>query len=303
MKRFHIFTLFLFLNSFFLFAEVENISVSNNLIFTPDTSLVEELVPKDLGLTLDDFSIEENQTASLERSGENKFSVGILMNIKRSAYYGAESDFEAYPLIEVKYDKFFLKPANLEAVMGYTGGYSFYSDGQFVVSGIAEYHLADLNAKKLEYPYSNFIESKKSEFYFGVSGKFIPESNPEFMLGADISKNFFNSGGFKIRVYGERYISFTSDFYIIPSISYVFLDKDYVNYYYSVPTNKYGIDAYEDVSGNKFGAHLDMLYKLGENVSFRSMSSVEVLSNEIALSPIVSNRFNLNIGVGIMFDF
>ena len=300
MKKSFFFFILLFINSFTSFGAVENIAVSDNLIFTPDATI--NLEPIDNGLNLDDFLVPEAQAAKLERSTENRLSIGLIMNIKRKAYLGEESNFETYPLIEAKYDNFFLKPSTLSTVSGYIGGYNFYSDRQFVLSGIVEYHLAELDSKKLQYPYNQFVRSKDSEFYFGLSGKFIPEANPEFSLGLDVSKNFLNSGGLRIKAYGERFIAYTPDLYVVPGVSYEFLDKDYFNYYYSVPSYK-SLPAYEDVSGGKFGAHLDIVYNLGENMDFRSINSVEILSNEISQSPIIANKINLNIGVGLVFTF
>lgn len=283
-----------------IFSAVENISVTDSLIFTPEATI--NLEPIDEGLNLDDFLITESPSVRLERSDENRLSLGLIMNIKRKAYLGEESNFETYPLIEAKYDKFFIKPSTMDTVSGYIGGYNFYSDRQFVLSGIVEYHLAEQDSKRLENNYNKFIKSKDSEFYFGLSGKYIPDANPELSMGIDVEKNFFNSGALRIKAYGERYIPYTQDLYLITAFSYIFLDKDYCNYYYSVPKNIY-YDSYEDFSGGKFGAHLDLVYNLGDNINFRSINSVEILSNEISQSPIVANKINLNVGLGLMFTF
>lgn len=301
MKKIFFIFILIIISNFYLFGAVENIAVSDSLIFTPDSTL--SLEPEDNGLNLDDFLISENNSTRLEKSNENKFSIGVIMNIKRKAYLGEESNFETYPLVEAKYDKFFLKPSTLDTVSGYIGGYNFYADRQFILSGMVEYHLAEQDSKRFEYPYNNFIPSKESEFYFGLSSQFIPEEIPEFTLGLDVSKNFLNSGAFRIKVYGERYIAYSPDLAVIPAISYVFLDKDYVNYYYSVPANNYKIPSYEDISGGKFGAHLDFIYNLGENIDFRSINSVEIFSNEISQSSIIANKIVLNLGLGLMFTF
>lgn len=300
MKRIFFSIALFLLSSIQIFSAVENISFTDSPIFSPQTTL--NLEPIDRGLGLDDFLISESPSIRLERSDENKLSLGLIMNIKRKAYLGEESNFETYPLIEAKYDKFFIKPSTLDSVSGYIGGYNFYSDRQFVLSGTVEYHLAEQDSKRLENPYNKFIKSKDSEYYFGLSGKFIPEANPEISMGLDIGKNFFNSGALRIKAYGERYIPYTPDLYIVAAISYVFLDKDYCNYYYSVPRSIYG-DSYEDFSGGKFGAHMDLVYNLGENVNFRSINSLEIFSNEISQSPIIANKINLNVGLGLMFTF
>lgn len=292
--------LFYMLTLFNIFGAVENIASSDSLIFTPDTSIT--LEPEDNGLNLDDFLVSDSDSIRLERTNENRFSIGLIMNIKRKPYLGEESNFETYPLVEIKYDKFFLKPVTLSTISGYVGGYNFYADRQFVLSGTIEYHLAEFDAKRLTSPYYLYVPSKDSEFYFGLSGHFIPEANPEFTLGVDVSKNFLNSGGLRIKAYGERYIAYTADLAVIPAISYEFLDTDYVNYYYSVPAYK-TTPAYNDVSGGKFGAHLDLVYNLGENIDFRSINSVEVFSTEISQSPIVTNKIVLNVGLGLMFTF
>lgn len=303
MKKLFFIASIMFLNAYALFSEVENISISNNLIFTPDVNIVEALTPEDNGLNLDDFLITENQTSRSERGNEDKISIGLLMNIKKNPYLGVESGFEVFPLIEAKYDKFFVKPNTIETVSGYQGGYIFYSDTQFMLSGIIDYQISNLDVEKLEAPLPSILEKKKSEFYFGLSGKFVPVSSPEFSIAVDVAKNFNNSGGLKVKFYGERYIQYTPLLYVVPGISYIFLDKDYINYYYGVPENLVNVTPYGDTPGNKFGAHLDLVYTLGENIDFRSINSIELLSTEIAESPLVTNRINLNIGIGIMFTF
>ncbi len=300
MKKYFFFITILFSVNFYVFSAVENISIADGLIFTPNTTI--NLEPLDEGLNLDDFLISESPSIKLERSDENRLSLGLMMNIKRKAYLGEESNFETLPIIEAKYDNFFIKPSTLDTISGYIGGYNFYSDRQFVLSGIVEYHLAEQDSKRLDSPYNQFIKSKDSEFYFGLSGKYIPEASPELSMGIDIGKNFLNSGALRIKAYGERYIPYTQDLYLITAFSYVFLDKDYCNYYYSVPRTKW-TDSYEDFSGGKFGAHLDLVYSLGDNINFRSINSVEIFSNEISQSPIIANKINLNVGLGLMFTF
>ena len=295
-------SLFFIAYNFIVFGAVENIDMSNNLIFTPDTEITTEFEPKDKGLNLEEFNTN-GKNVKFERSTENKISVGLLTTILRKPYYGAESDFSLYPLIEAKYKDFYIKPVTLDTVSGYMGAYNFYSDNQFLVSAIAEYQLSETSSKDLGYPFNNFIESKDSEFYFGLSTKFIPESNPNFSLTAEVSKNFMNSKGAKVKLYGERYISLTPDLQLIPAVSYTFLDKKYVDYYYGVPKNNYGKASYLNASGNKFGLHLDLIYSLGDNISFRSINSLEIFSNEISESPLVANKINMNLGIGLMYTF
>lgn len=301
MKKKLVFILITFILNIPIVAAVENITVSDNPIFSPDSTI--SLEPQDNGLNLGDFLVPESQITKVERSTENFASVGFMLKVKRKAYVGAESEFEPIPIIEGKYDRFFIKSTTLESVSGYIGGYNFYSDRQFVLSGTMEYHIAGQDAKKLEYPYNQFIPTKDSEFYFGISSQFIPEANPEFALGIDVSKNFLNSGGLRIKAYGERFLAYTPELYIVPAVSYEFLNKDYCNYYYAVPSTKYNIPSYKDVSGGKFGVHLDLVYKLGENMSFRSINNLEIFSNEIASSTLIASRILYNIGLGLSFNF
>ena len=301
MKKFSLISIILFSYNLLLMGAVENITVSDNIIFTPDVTVAEVPEPEDYGLNLDDFIISDSNTR-FERSTENHLSIGLLTTILRKPYYGAESDFSIYPLIEGKYNDFFVKPITTDSISGYMGGFNFYSDKQFIVSAIAEYQLSKLAAKDLASPYNKIVDSKDSEIYFGFSGKFIPDSNPDFMLAAEITKNFLNSGGGKFKIYGERYIGLTPDLQIIPAISYTFLDKNYVDYFYGVPTNS-SVASFQNVAGSKFGIHLDLTYSLGDNISFRSINTIEILSNDIAQSPIVANNINMNIGLGLMYHF
>ena len=157
MKKYFFFITILFSVNFYVFSAVENISIADGLIFTPNTTI--NLEPLDEGLNLDDFLISESPSIKLERSDENRLSLGLMMNIKRKAYLGEESNFETLPIIEAKYDNFFIKPSTLDTISGYIGGYNFYSDRQFVVSGIVEYHLAEQDSKRLDSPYNQFIKS------------------------------------------------------------------------------------------------------------------------------------------------
>ncbi|MBN2838673.1 MAG: MipA/OmpV family protein [Fusobacteriaceae bacterium] len=302
MKSIKLASLFFLTYNFLTFGAVENITLSNDLIFTPEVAVNNNFEPEDKGLKLDEFDTS-NRNIQFERGTENKISVGLLMTILRKPYYGAESDFSIYPLVEAKYKDFYIKPVTLDTVPGYFGAYNFYSDSQFLLSATAEYQLSEVSSKELGSPYNNFVETKDSELYLGLSAKFIPDSNPDFSLTTEISKNFMNSGGAKIKVYGERYINLTPDLQIIPAVSYTFLDKKYVNYFYGVPANSYGKSSYLNASGSKFGVHLDLVYGLGENISFRSISSLEILSNEISQSPLVANKVVMNIGLGLMYTF
>lgn len=287
---------FFLINTILSLGAVENINIKDERIFTPDTNEVKTLEPTDKGFNNSDF--EPTNTNS-----SKQLSVGLISNIQRRATYGAETDFEIIPIIEGQYKNFSVKPITLDSIPGYIGTYNFYNNRRFKTYATSEYEFSSLDASKLVYPYNKFIESKNSELYFGLSGKYYPESDSDMNIGIDISKNFMESKGTKLKIYTERISQVTKDLEIVGGLSLTFLDKNYVNYFYGVPKNSYSVDSYQDASGFKGGIHLDLKYRITDNTYFRSINSIEFLSSELAMSPIINNNVNFNIGFGIQVTF
>ncbi len=289
-----------------LYGAVENVKSGNEFLFSNESSRTFFIESEEKGLSLDEFRTPSKQSIRTSDGTDNKFSLGFMMNMKKLPYQGLDASFGLLPLIEVKYNQFFIQPNIIETTSGYEIGYTLYSDPQFLISAFAEYHFGGYEASRLAYPYSLGLEDKNSEFFFGAQALFIPESNPEFQLGIDLTRNFTNSEGMKLRLFGQRYIPYTQDLFLIPGFSYVFLNDDYVNYYYGVNQNeaeRIGILPYSRTSGHKFGAHIDILYSISPNLQFRSINAVEFLSNDIVSSPIVNSSINITLGLGIMFTF
>ncbi len=82
MKKLSLFSIILFSYNLMLMGAVENITVSDNIIFTPDVAVSEVPEPEDYGLNLDDFVISDGNTR-FEKNTENKVSVGLLTTILR----------------------------------------------------------------------------------------------------------------------------------------------------------------------------------------------------------------------------
>ena len=95
MKKYFFFITILFSVNFYVFSAVENISIADGLIFTPNTTI--NLEPLDEGLNLDDFLISESPSIKLERSDENRLSLGLMMNIKRKAICGININMPPIP--------------------------------------------------------------------------------------------------------------------------------------------------------------------------------------------------------------
>lgn len=289
-----------------LYGAVENVTSGNEFLFSNESSSTFFIESEEKGLSLDEFRTPNKQSIRTSDGTSNKFSLGLMMNMKKLPYQGLDASFGLLPLIEIKYNQFFIQPNVIETTSGYEIGYTLYSDPQFLINAFSEYHFGGYDSSKLAYPYSLGLEDKNSEFFFGAQALFIPESNPEFQLGADIAKSFVGSEGIKFRLYGQRYIPYTQDLFIIPGVSYVFLNDDYVNYYYGVSqseADKIGILPYSRTSGHKFGAHVDILYSVSPNLQFRSINAIEFLSNDIVSSPIVNSSINITLGLGMMFTF
>lgn len=294
------------LSTTLLFGEVENVTSGNEFLFSNESSGTFFIENEEKGLSLDEFNIPKTQSIRTSSGNENSFSLGMMMNMNKLTYLGIDASFDLLPLIDIKYNNFFIRPSVVETTKSYEAGYTFYSDTQFLVNALIEYHMAGYDASKLDYPYSKYLDDKNSEFYLGVSAKFIPESSPEFELSADITQNLTDSEGMRIKFYAQRYIQYTQDLFIIPGVSYVFLNDKYVKNYYGITSEEadnLGISSYSPSSGNKFGAHIDISYNISPNLKFRSINAIEFLSNDIVSSPVVENSSNISLGIGLMFTF
>lgn len=307
MKKLILLNIFLLIST--INAAVENVSPNNSFLFGNENTNTFFIQTEEKGLSLDEFDTPfEDKTKISSHSGERKRSIGALISIKKLPYGELNSDFEILPVIELEYPSFYIKPNTVETISGYEFGYKLYQNQSLKFNAFLEYHMNGYEASNFRGSKSNFsnLDDKESEFFIGISASIVPETSPEFKISADISKSFETSEGLRGRIYGQRYIPYANDLFIVPGVSYTFIDSNYVRYYYGISQSeaeRVGIEGYSPTSGHKFGISLDLLYNVSPNVSFRSMNTVEFLSNNIVSSPIVSDSILITVGVGMVFSF
>lgn len=290
-------------------AAVENVSANNSFLFGNENTNNFFIRTEERGLSLDEFDAPfENKTRVQGHNGDVRRSVGALISIKKLPYGELNSDFEILPLIELEYPSFYIKTNTIETVSGYEFGYKIYQNQSMNLNAFVEYHMNGYDSSNFRGSKSHFsnLDNKDPEFFIGLSASLVPETSPEFKISGDISRSFQESEGLKGRVYGQRFIPYANDLFLIPGVSYTFIDREYVRYYYGITeaeAKRLDIEGYSPTSGHKFGISLDILYNMSPNVSFRSINTIEFLSNNIVSSPIVSDSVLISVGVGLSFSF
>lgn len=293
-----------------VYGAVENVSSNGEFLFSNDQTNSFLIRTEEEGLSLDEFEVSFNEELKERVStGTNKKSVGILMSMKKLPYGELNSDFIMLPIIEIQTPKFYIEPNKVETVSGYELGYNLYQNNSSIVSAFTEYHMNGYDASDFRGSKSEFsaLEDKNEEFFLGLKAQYVPPESPESKVTLDLSRSLGDSEGTRARLYFQRYIQYTPDLFLVPGASYVFYDRNYVGYYYGISDQEAseisGVGSYSPVNGHKFGISLDIIYKISQNVSFRSINSLEFLSNDIVSSPIVTDSMVISVGVGMMFTF
>jgi outer membrane protein len=293
-----------------IYGAVENVSSNGEFLFSNDQTNSFLIRTEEEGLSLDEFEVTFSEELKERVSSNNsRKSIGMMMSMKKLPYGELNSDFVVLPIIEIKTDMFYVAPNKVETISGYEFGYNAYQNSNTMLSAFAEYHMNGYDSSDFRGSKSEFssLSDKKEEFFLGVKAEYVPEASPETKVTLDLSRSMGDSEGIRFRLYGQRFIQYTPDLFIVPGASYVFYDRSYVGYYYGITDAEAedisGVSAYSPVSGHKFGINLDIIYQISPNVSFRSINSMEFLSNDIVSSPIVTDTMIISIGVGMMFMF
>ena len=293
-----------------IYGAVENVSSNGEFLFSNDQTNSFLIRTEEEGLSLDEFEVSFNEELKERVSSNNsKKGVGLMMSMKKLPYGDLNSDFVVLPIIEIKTDRFYVAPNKVETISGYELGYNVYQNNTTIMSVFSEYHMNGYDSSDFKGSKSEFsnLSDKKEEFFLGAKAEYVPEASPETKVTFDIARSIGDSEGTRFRLYGQRYIQYTPDLFIVPGASYVFYDRNYVRYYYGITDAEAeeitGISSYSPVNGHKFGVNLDIVYQISPNVSFRSINSMEFLSNDIVSSPLVTDTIIISIGVGMMFTF
>lgn len=257
------------------------------------------------------LSFSDNDGFEKGAESKYKFSLGYMVGYGSKLYQIEEKQPRYVPLIMLERKNMY--------ILGTEIGYRHKLNSKLTLTGFTQLFggialqgtggaigATQLKSSDMEDGYKG-ISSRKTQVEFGLR------------LG-------YNTGFKKVKLVGEvrggerggtgkisaiRPIIVTDKFSIIPQINLSLLDKNMVDYYFGVtegevndPRNTELTKAYDpDEFAYVSGIGVSGRYKFTPTWSVFGLAEIQYVADEIGDSPIVDNRANYFIGLGLRYDF
>ncbi|MEI6855960.1 MipA/OmpV family protein [Psychrilyobacter sp.] len=257
------------------------------------------------------LSSSENNVPAKEAKSKYKFSLGFLTGYGSKLYQIKEKQPRYVPLIILERENFY--------IIGTEIGYRHKLNSKLTLTGFSQLFggialqgvggvigATQLNNSDMEDGYKG-ISSRDSQVEFGLRLGYKTGFQKVTLLGEVRSGKRGGSG----KISALRPIIVTDKFSIIPQISLSLLDKNMVNYYFGVDEDEVNdprnteLDKVYDPDEFAYVSGIGVLgrYKFTPTWSVFGLAEIQYVSDEIGDSPIVDNRANYFVGLGLRYDF
>lgn len=262
-------------------------------------------------ILLSSFSFSDEDRPIEKSESKYKFSLGFMTGYG-SKLYKVDGEHMSYiPFISLERKDLYIRGTEI--------GYRHKLNSKFTLTGFSQlFGGVSLQGAGGALGATQLKNSDMEEGYKGISSR---KTQVEFGLRLG-----YNTGFQRVKLLGElrggerggtgkisviRPFIISKKLIIIPQFNLTLLDKNMVDYYFSVtedevndPRNTKLNQTYDP---NKFayasaiGATVS--YKITPKFSVFNLAEIQYVGNEIGSSPIVDNRANYFISIGLKYDF
>lgn len=257
------------------------------------------------------LSFSENNVPEKEAGPKYKFSLGYMAGYGSKLYHIEEKQPHYVPIIT-------LESKNLY-VLGTEIGYRYRLNSKLTLTGFSQLFggialqgvggvigATQLDNSDMEDGYKG-IEDRKTQVEFGLRLGYNTGFQRVKLLGEVRGGKIGGSG----KISALRPIVVTDKLLIIPQINLSLLDKNMVDYYLGVSEDEvndprnYKLDKAYDPDKFAFASSIGLtgIYQFTENWSAFGLAEIQYVADEIGNSPIVDNRANYFVGLGLRYDF
>lgn len=229
-------------------------------------------------------------------------SIGIGYGLTTPIYHNDKNDY-VLPIVDLEYDKFFLKGGS---TYGLSLGYKLIEEDNYVLSlygmPFGGYEVKNSDMKS---GYKG-IDDRDTQLMAGVELAYYPGI---YELQTKIAAEYGKEGGhFNFSI--SRPYQVTEKLTLIPSVSYVYYDSNFVDYYFGVDSHEVGKPGGENITrefsareAHRVGVGVLGNYRVNDTVSLMGFTGVTKLSGEMSNSPLVDNDVIYILGTGVIYTF
>ncbi|MCS5421929.1 MULTISPECIES: MipA/OmpV family protein [Psychrilyobacter] len=264
-----------------------------------------------LFILLSVLSFSENNGSDREGESEYKFSLGFMTGYGSKLYQIEEKQSRYIPLVGLESETLYIKGTEI--------GYRHKLNSKLTLTGFSQLFggialqgaggaigATQLNNSDMKDGYKG-INSRDTQVEFGLRLGYNTDFQKVKLIGEVRGGKRGGSG----KISALRPFVVTDKLLIIPQINLSLLDKNMVDYYFGVsedevndPRSTKLNEVYEP---NKF-AYASAIgasarYNFTPNWTVFGLAEIQYVGNEIGDSPIVDNRANYFIGLGLRYDF
>ncbi len=242
----------------------------------------------------DSTYIDSAGSMQADSSAQEHNSIGVALAYNQNIYNGVGNRVMPFPLLNVTYDNFFIK--------GTTAGYNVYQDESLTFSFVVQPQFGGYTSDS-----SNDLEGMDDTYYLinmGVQAQYrlMPFIFTVSGLHDVTGRTNGDTASAKIAVViplDDR------RFALIPSISATWQDSNITNYYYGVSSSEATSTRpeYEPDSAINLGYGLIMKYKIAENWAATLGYILTQYDDNVADSPIVSQKYASTVLAGVSYIF
>lgn len=256
-------------------------------------------------------SFSENNISTKEEESKYKFSLGFMTGYGSKLYQIDQKEMSYIPFITLERKNLYIRGTEI--------GYRHKLNSKLTLTGFSQlFGGVTLQGVGGAIGATQLNNSDMKDGYKGINDR---KTQVEFGLRLGYNTNFQ-----RIKLVGEvrggqrggsgkisviRPFVVTNKLLIIPQINLSLVDKNMVDYYFGVSENEVNdsrstkLD--EIYEPNKFAyasaVGISIRYKFTPNWSAFGLTEIQYVADEIGDSPIVDNRANYFVGLGLRYDF
>jgi len=257
------------------------------------------------------LSFSDNDKMTKEVDQKYKISLGFMTGYGSKLYQVEKNQLNYIPFIG-------LERKNLY-ILGTEIGYKHKLNSKLTLTGFSQLFggitlqgvggaigANQLNNSDMEDGYKG-INSRETQVEFGLRLGY----NTNFQKIKLLSEIRCGRRGRSGKISAIRPFIVTNKLWIIPQINFSLLDENMIDYYFGVNEDEVNDSRSTKLNNiydpNKFAyasaVGITIRYSINPKFSIFSLAEIQYVSDEIGDSPIVENRANYFVGLGLKYDF
>ena len=256
-------------------------------------------------------SFADNKKPVREAESKYKFSLGFMVGHGSKLYQVEDKNLSYIPFITLQRKNLYIRGTEI--------GYNHKLNSKLTLTGFSQLFggislqgaggaigATQLKNSDMEEGYKG-VNSRKTQVEFGLRMSYSTKFKMVKLIGEVRGGERGGSG--KVSV--VRPFIINNKLSIIPQFNLSLVDKNMVNYYFGVtedevkdPRNTKLNEVYDP---NKFAyasaIGTSINYKITSNLSIFNLAEIQYVGNEIGDSPIVENRANYFVSLGLKYNF